>query len=130
MKRRQFLQSTGGALALSGISLHSTLAAAADDFRWSRASAGALVGQSFWLNHPQFGAMTLALASVRDPASKQADPRLEQFSLLFRAAAGNQVADGTYDLDHATIGRFQLHLTPAGSAGDSALYRSDFTLLV
>ncbi len=129
MKRRQFLKSAGTTLALAGFGLNGTFAAAAEDFRWSRTQADALVGQSFWLNHPEFGAMAITLAAVRAPTTKTPDPRLDQFSLLFRAPADNAVADGTYDMDHPALGRFALHLTPAGRDAEGASYRSDFTLL-
>lgn len=129
MKRRQFLTSAGATLALAGLGLPATLAFAAEDFRWSQASAAALVGQSFWLNHPAAGAMAVTLASLRVPSGAQHDPRLEQFSLLFRAAGATALGDGTYELDHAMLGRFALHLAPAGHDEQGALYRSDFTLL-
>lgn len=130
MKRRHFLKSAGSTLALASLGLHATLAFATTGFRWSRAGAAGLVGQSFWLNHPLRGAMAIVLADLREPALTQLDPRLEQFSLMFRAPAADQVADGTYELEHATLGQFALHLIPAGRDGDDALYRSDFTLLV
>lgn len=128
MKRRQFLRSASTTLALAGLGLHK-LAAAAGDFRWSRASAAALVGQSFWLNHPELGALAITLAAVRVAATKTPDPRLDQFSLLFRAPAGIEVAGGTYEMDHPALGRFLLHLAPGGHDGEGAMVRSDFTLL-
>jgi len=127
MKRRYFLKSAGATLALSGLGLHATLAAAAG-FHWSRAGAAALVGQSFWLNHPERGALALTLAAVHAPA-QQPDPRLEQFSLRFRAPGSVAIADASYDMDHPAIGRFSLHLAPAGQDADGANYRADFTLL-
>jgi len=128
MKRRQFLKSAGTTLALTSFGLNTTLAAAAEDFQWSRASAEALVGQSFWLNHPEFGAMAVTLAAVRVPRTKTPDPHLDQFSLLFRTA-GPAVADGIYEMDHPALGRFSLHLTPGGHDAEGAMCRSDFTLL-
>jgi len=129
MKRRQFLKSAGTTLALASFGLNTTLAAAAEDFHWSRASADALVGQSFWLNHPEFGAMAITLAAVRVPPSRTPDPRLDQFSLLFRTPAGFAVADGIYEMDHPALGRFSLHLAPGGHDAQGAMCRSDFTLL-
>lgn len=123
------MKSAGTTLALTGLGLHTSLAAAAEDFRWSRASAGALVGQSFWLNHPESGAMAITLAALRVPTAKTPDPRLDQFSLLFRVPPGADVADGTYDMDHPALGRFTLHLTPAGHDAEGTICRSDFNLL-
>ena len=127
MQRRAFLKSASGSLALAGLGLQTALAAG--DFRWSRANATALVGQSFWLNHPHLGAVALALAAVRTPTQQVTDTRLEQFSLVFSAAPGIAIAVGTYDMEHAALGAFALHLAPAGRTGDAALYRSEFTLL-
>ncbi|WP_313175098.1 DUF6916 family protein [Massilia sp.] len=130
MKRRIFLKSASATLAMGGLGLHAVLATAADGadaFAWSRARADTLVGQSFWLNHPESGAMAVTLAAVLAPA--RLDPHLDQFSLVFRAAGKPLVADGIYDMDHPAIGRFALHLTPAGVDANGASFRSDFTLL-
>lgn len=127
MKRRNLLKVAGTSLALSGLALRP--AAASTAFRWSHAGAAALVGQSFWLNHPQFGAMAITLASVEVRAQKKPDPRMEQFSLVFTAAQARAVLEGTYDMDHAAIGRFALHMVPSAGTGNDASLRSDFTLL-
>jgi len=131
MKRRIFLKSASASLAVSGLGLHATLAAAdtvANAFAWSHASAEALVGQSFWLNHPALGALAITLSAVRVPA-RNPDPRLDQFSLVFRMPAAPAVAEGTYEMDHPAIGRFDLYLTPSGRDAEGASFRSDFTLL-
>ncbi len=140
MQRRGILKCAGGALALAG--LH-TGAAWADEgikervsdsandnpFAWSRASTERLVGQAFWLQHPQAGVLSLTLASLDLPAKQRADPRLEQFSLVFQAPLQPAVAGDTYALDHPALGRFALFLAPAGRSGGMRLYRSDFSLL-
>ncbi|HAV35434.1 MAG TPA: hypothetical protein DCX52_03585 [Massilia sp.] len=119
----------GGTLAAAGLGLNIATAAASEEFGWSRANASALVGQAFWLNHPEFGALAVTLVSLQEAVLKKPDPRLDQFSLIFHAPPAPAMAEGTYDFDHPALGRFALHLTPAGGNGDHASYRSDFTLL-
>lgn len=131
MKRRKLLKIASGSLALAGIGLTTGAGAqeTGSDAGWSRARADSLLGQSFWLMHPQAGALALTLASVIVPEHKTPDPRVDAFSLVFQGALQPAVADGTYDLDHPALGRFSLHMTPAGRSGGNALYRSDFSLL-
>lgn len=138
MKRRHLLQLAGGSLALAGAGLAPANADTVQDnpelppdaLRWRRASAEALVGQGFWLNHPEAGAVALTLHRVDVAQMKTPEPRLEQFSLVFHGPLKLALADGSYDLDHATLGRFSLHLSPAGRDGGHAVCRSDFSLML
>jgi hypothetical protein len=130
MKRRDILRAGASSLALAGmIGAAAPQAAAADasSFAWSHATALALVGQQFWLNHPELRAIGLTLADVQAPAT-QGDPRMQQFSLVF-ASDGARFAAGTYEIDHATLGRIMLFLAPAGSGAGAPRYRADFSLL-
>lgn len=131
MKRRKLLKIASGSLALAGIGLTTGAAAqeGASDAAWSRDRADSLLGQSFWLMHPQAGALALTLAKVVVPEHKTPDPRIDQFSLVFHGPLQPAIADGTYDLDHPAFGRFSLHMTPAGRSGGNQLYRADFSLL-
>jgi hypothetical protein len=126
MKRRDILRAGASSLALAGMTAAAPQAAASANFAWSRASALALVGQAFFLNHPELRAIGLTLAEVQTP--QHADPRLQQFSLLF-ASDGAQFGAGTYELEHASLGRFNLYLAPAGKGAGAARYRADFSLL-
>lgn len=135
MKRRNLLKLGGGSLALAGLGLAASRpAAAAADFVWSRAAADALVGQPFWLNHPELGAVGLTLEAVSGtpaataPAAAGAQ-RSEQFSLLFVGPRGQQAGQGSYELDHERIGRFTLLLVPGAPRPGASVYRSDFNLL-
>lgn len=131
MKRRNLLKMAGGSLALANFGLTPGAACASEPaFGWNRASAEGLVGQAFWLQHPQAGALQVTLASVSVPAMKSLDPRMEQFSLVFHGPLQPAVVAGTYELDHAALGRFDLYLAPGGRAGGNAVYRSDFSLLL
>lgn len=95
-------------------------------FAWSAAAAEALVGQSFWLNHPQRNALALVLGAVR-PASA-AQPGVDQFSLQFTSNETG-IAAATYDLEHPTLGHFALYLAPAAADANNTTYRADFSLL-
>lgn len=130
MKRRNLLKIAGGSLALAGFGMHTAARADGGAFIWNRASAQGLVGQSFWLNHPQAGALAITLASLKLPETKSADARIEQFSLVFHGPLLPDVAADTYELDHPMLGRFQLYLSPGGRAAGNAVYRSDFSLLL
>lgn len=130
MKRRHLLKIAGGSLALAGLGLHAGAARAGEHtFAWSRASAQGLVGQAFWLNHPQAGALPVTLAGVNLAETKSADARIEQFSLVFHGPLLPALVGDTYELDHPTLGRFPLYLAPGGNTGANAIYRSDFSLL-
>lgn len=131
MKRRALLKIAGGSLVLAGVAFEGgPVRAAEGEFDWRRASAQGLVGQAFWLHHPQAGALALTLAALTEPATKRIDPRIEQFTLVFHGPPQPSIAADTYALDHSMIGRFQLYLSPGGRAGASAVYRSDFSLLL
>lgn len=130
MKRRDILRAGASSLALAGmIGAAPRAAAASDNFAWSRATALALVGQSFFLNHPALRAIGMTLAEVQTP--QHADPQLQQFSLVF-ASDGTRFEAGVYEIDHATLGRFTLFVVPLAAAGKGAgapRYRADFSLL-
>lgn len=128
MKRRDILKAGAGSFALAGMmGAAAPQAAASADFAWSRAGALALVGQAFFLNHPELRAIGLTLAEVQLP--QREDPRLQQFSLVF-ASDGSRFGAGTYDIEHASLGRFTLFLAPAGKGSGAPRYRADFSLLV
>lgn len=138
MKRRNLLKLGGGSLAMAGLGLAASrpaAAAAATDFVWSRAAADALVGQPFWLNHPEMGAVGLTLEAVSGPPAGTAPAaagavRCEQFSLVFVGPRGQQAGQGSYELDHERIGRFTLLLAPGTPRPGASVYRSDFNLLL
>ena len=127
MQRRDILKAGSGALALSGLLLGRAQAQQADaPFAWSRQAADALLGQTFWLNHPERRALALVLGAVTVP--EQAQPRLDQFSLVFNSAETG-IAAATYEFEHPTAGRFALHLVPAAPGTRNMQYRADFSLL-
>ena len=127
MKRRDILKAGAGSLAATGLwstgaQAGATAAGVAPAFAWSLAAAAGLVGQPFWLNHPELRALSLTLLNI-DVPEKQL-PQLSQFTLVF-GTRGPAFNEGTYELEHAAIGRFELHLAPGGPAR----YRAVFNLL-
>lgn len=48
------------------------------------------------------------------------------FSLLFEGSPGSPLAQGTYKLQHAALGAFDLFVVPTGLAGDAPRYEAVF----
>ena len=127
MKRRELLKAGASSLATASLWTAGSAAAAGETpaaagFAWSKAVAGGLVGEAFWLNHPQLRAIELTLLTMEVP--EKAVPGMSQFSLVF-GTRGPAFSEGTYELEQAAIGHFELHLVPAGPAR----YRAVFNLL-
>lgn len=144
MKRRDLLKLYAGSAVIGGMGMAGAAPAVAGDavsasaataaapgdagYAWSLAAAKALVGQQFWLNHPELRAVRLKLLRVAQPA-RQADPAMQQFSLVFEGAALLAVAEGTYELQNSRTGVFQLHLVPLPRVKGLSNFRADFNLL-
>jgi hypothetical protein len=59
------------------------------------------------------------------------DRRIEQFSLIFRGAAGTPLADGTYDLRHGAIEMAPIFISAVGRAsGEHVTYEACFSRLL
>jgi hypothetical protein len=52
-----------------------------------------------------------------------------QFSLEFASQSDVRLKEGTYDVQHATLGNFRMFVMPLADAQDRAAYRADFNLL-
>jgi hypothetical protein len=127
MKRRDILKAGSGALALSGlIAAPAGAAVSKPPFAWSSAQAKKMVGQTFWLNHPERRALKLVLKAVTLPKTKQA--RMDTFSLQFDGVDAGVTAN-TYEFDHAAAGRFSMYLVPATPGPRNKRYRAEFNLL-
>ncbi len=59
-----------------------------------------------------FGVVAVTLLKVDDMAPPKGG---ECFSLLFRGGGGPALPQGTYTVEHPSLGRFQLFLVPAGT---------------
>jgi hypothetical protein len=143
MKRRDLLKLYAGSAVIGGMGMASAASAVAGDnaavapaaaapgdagYAWSLAAAEALLGQQFWLNHPELRAVPLKLLRVTQPA-RQPDPAMQQFSLVFEGAALLAVAEGTYELQNSRTGVFLLHLVPLARVNGLSNFRADFSLL-
>jgi len=57
-------------------------------------------------------------------------PMYESFSLLFRGDGGTVHEQRTYLMKHATVGEFDLFLTPVGRSEQGTFYEAVFNQLV
>jgi len=73
-----------------------------------------LVGSTFVLRGPGPDALIVELESVTPLPSDG-----ESFSLRFRGSARPSVASRIYRIEHATLGRFELFLSPVGPGAKS-----------
>jgi len=133
--RKQFLTSVAAGLA--GAALPSPLVKAATN---PRAAVSALtdsktildtysgtVGTTFLAHPAGREAVALTLLAVEKVRSSSGTT---QFSLRFAAPGGESLPEGTHDVEHATLGSFQLFLVPTGSDGNGqTLFRADFNLI-
>lgn len=72
-----------------------------------------LLNQTFTLSGTDH-ALALELVEVMPLRQRTVDARLP-FSLLFRAPADAQVAQGTYRIDHSELGAMDLFLVPTSA---------------
>lgn len=87
------------------------------DLRLVRASTfEPLVGSAFVSHHP---AAQFTLLEVTSLGIARHAPRHEPFALTFVGEAG--LAQATYELDHASLGRLDVFLVPIGPAPDGRL---------
>lgn len=133
MERRTFVLATGGLLGGSGLCGAAELSKAktaplAGDVAPAAAGSGAylaLVRERFTV-YPGNRGMAMTLLSVK---RSFADARGDQFSLTFALAAGQALASGIYEVEHANIGKQSIYLQRAGGGPEGAYYRADFNLL-
>ncbi|MYN04449.1 hypothetical protein GTP41_20365 [Pseudoduganella sp. DS3] len=133
ISRRALLKAGGGSLLAAGLGLAAKPAAAADavaagDFAWTRALAESLVGQSFWLNHPEHRALSLTLQAVETAQLAPEGGGALQFYVLFSAAAVPAIQAGSYEIEHEATGRQLLFLQPSARQGARVTLRADFNL--
>lgn len=125
MKRRELLKAWTGVLALPAMAALPA-AAATKPFAWSRKSAKALVGQTFWLLHPERRALALVLKNVEPAKEKHAG--IDAFSLYFDSSV-NGLTSATYEWDHPTTGLFSLYISAVAAGPRNKRFRADFSLL-
>lgn len=131
--RRTLLKAGGGSLLVAGLGLRAPAVLAdeiGNSFGWSRATAERLVGQVFWLNHPEHRALQIKLERVQ--ASKLAPNGAEvtQFTVVFSAAAQPAIQAGSYEIENEATGRQLVFLQPGARQGALVTLRADFNLHV
>ena len=78
---------------------------------------------AFQIHAPGDSSLTVELFEVTDLNTA---PQLEQFSVIFHGPKTPVLPQGTYPLEHAALGRFDLFLVPIGPAGDAMRYQASF----
>jgi len=64
-----------------------------------------------------------------EAVDKGSVPSQAQFSLVFRGPAATPLDQGSYPVEHDTLGAFEIFLSPIGKERDSVLYEAFFNIL-
>jgi hypothetical protein len=133
--RRALLKAGGGSLLVAGLGIAPGAPAAAaenkgDTFTWTRAGAQRLVGQLFWLNHPEYRALQIKLEAVQTSKLAPHGAEAKQFTVIFSAAAQPAIKAGSYEIENEATGRQLVFLQPGARQGARITLRADFNLHV
>ncbi len=103
---------------------------------FSRALFRGQEGSSFSLSHPLVetgpapatsgGPSVMVLDRIEEGPSA---PGQEQYALIFQAESDEVLMQGTYHLDHGTLGGLELFLVPIGRTGRTVEYQACFNHL-
>ncbi len=129
--RRTLLKAGGGSLLAAGLGLRAPAALAEQGdspFSWSRAAAERLVGQQFWLNHPEYRALQIRLEQVQASRIAPNGAQAHQFTVVFSAAAQPAIRAGSYEIENEATGRQLVFLQPGARQGALVTLRADFNL--
>ena len=86
---------------------------------------GAHVNSTFLVRTPDDTRVPLVLARVTD---RPLTPGIEQYSLSFQAPPEASLSQGTYPLEHATLGTFDLFIAPiAGGSVQGTVFEACFS---
>ena len=119
MLSRRELLTTGATTLLSAGLVPSALAAGYVNGDLSRSLFLSKLGGGFWI----WAGLGVVRVKLFDVVDGPPDPRVEQFTAVFRSGLGLQLPEGTYylwDRSHTC----RLHLQPAGFDDDGASYHS------
>ena len=117
--RRSFLQMAGAvpALAASALVVARDAHGAADASTLTRSSFQPCIGDEFVFEKGAFEQCETRLLAIEGFAQESdAAAREGRFSLSFNAPGG--LAQGTYRVSHARLGRFVLFVSPSGARGE------------
>jgi len=127
--RRTLLKAGGGSLLVAGLGMvPAAQAVAGGAFNWGRAGAEGMVGQLFWLNHPEYGALQIKLEAVETSNLAPQGAEAEQFTVVFSAAAQPAIKSGSYEIENEATGRQLVFLQPGARQGALVTLRADFNL--
>jgi hypothetical protein len=127
MDRREFLQ--GGALAFATVALSPWLIAGTSTTgggALGKADFEALLHTWFHVGSPESGWQSVELVAVRDDGS---NARVEQFSAVFRGAAGMELPEGLHTLVPQDGDELALFLQPTGGDAAGATFAARFSRL-
>jgi len=129
LKRRRFLKGSVAAIGLAGVGpvvfFTSPRPVWAGDFgSFSKARFEALRGGWFHVDGGMWESMQLV--EVRD---ERASPRVEQFSIRFRASPHSELEADTYPVACDDGSSFALYIEPAGDDVDGRYYVASFSLI-
>jgi len=84
-------------------------------------------GQPFVIRLPAGGSQDLELIAVQDLGRRRtADGELSNYALTFRARASTVLPQGTYRLEHGTLGAMDVFLVPSARDGEGVRYEAIF----
>ena len=127
IERRKFLVQSIAALSAVGLGARMSRAEAAAT-RVSSHRFEAYVNQAFTFYDSRTGTPTrMTLLAVKHVPS---GPKLEQFSLVFRAHSGVRLDEGRYRVVGGPARRSELFIIPTRGQDGARNYRADFSLLV
>jgi hypothetical protein len=125
LTRSEFLSSVAAAAVTAAVAPGALAAGAKKAVPATGAGFEPFVNTSFWVDRTRGWSQELVLTSVERRAST---PETDQFTLLFLAPDGI-VPEGTWRVEHRTLGEMRLFLAPAGETTAGRLFRADFNLL-
>lgn len=134
MERRTFVIATGGLLGSGGLCGAAELAKAGTAPVAGIGAAPAAAGSAAYLAllqerfnvYPGNRGIAMTLLSVKRQFESA---RGDQFSLTFAVPAGQSLASGAYEVEHASIGKQTIYLQLSGNGPEGNYYRADFNLL-
>jgi hypothetical protein len=127
-ERRKFLVQSAAVIAATGLGWRLPFAEGGATPPVSSDRFKSYVNQSFSFYDLRTGARTrLTLAAVQPGPS---DPKLDQFSLVFRGRAGVALKEGRYAVVGGPGRRSELFITRVSSERGINSYRADFSLLL
>ena len=130
LTRRYFVAAGAGAVASLGFPLPMLAKVTGEVAETSQGVSSSLRGNCQVYRQGQFMA-ELAITEISAPS--YCEPRVDQYIMGFRSAQPVHLQEGSYELDHPSLGRFDVFLQPAGTLNqdqhDGCQYRACIAML-